>query len=281
MNIANLVQQKLVSDSPADLLLGTVVPSFITMSAAFQDGDKVFYSLRSGNDREIGYGTYNSGPNSITRDTLFEQVVSGVYDDTPATPIAGVAGDIVSCSPSIQGLTTHLPVWKRFPVHLGGPEGAYSVSAPGVAAVIGGIEQYQFDAAAIENVSVLATVPHDIEENTDLVVEVHWMPTSADTGLTRWGLEYFILSIEGSVLSATTIAAEKAGEGAANQHLVASFPAIVMPEPGAQLIGRLYRDATHVNDTYTDDATLLNVTGKYQASRLGTPNGVPNFYLWS
>lgn len=281
MNIANLVQQTISADSPADLFLGNAVSSFVTMNAAFQDGDKVFYSVKTGNDREIGYGTFNSGPNTITRNTLFEQVVAGVFDDAPATPLNVLTGSIVSCSPSIQGLTTHIASFNRLPAIQGLADGAYAVSSPDTGAILGNIEGYLFDASVIENIPVGFSVPHNIEEDTNLIFEAHFVPTTADVGVVRFGLEYFILAQENNVVSSSIIVAEGVTQGVTNQHLVAEFPAIVMPEPGSKLLGRFFREANHPNDNYVADVGYLGLDGKFQATRVGTPQGVPNFYNWN
>lgn len=279
MNIANLVQQKIISDSPAELLLGSPVPSFVTVSNAFQNGDKVFYSLRSGNNRETGYGTYVSSTNSISRDFLFEQLVSNIYDTSPVTPLTALAGDTVSCSPTVQGLTTHYPVYKREQFNLDTPNGAYGNAAPSISSAIGTVEAFHFSPTTTQSLGVSLSIPHTIEQNTELSVDVHWFPKSGNAGNVIWALEYFIVDYNGVVASTSTVSATENTQGITNQHLISSLSPINMSGPVSQLKGRLYRVGG--SDTFPDEVVLLNVTGAYKATRVGTPKSKTNNYSWS
>lgn len=55
-----------------DMFLQGTTPGFDTFSSFFSDQDTFFYAISSPNGYEIGYGTYNSGPNSITRTEVFK-----------------------------------------------------------------------------------------------------------------------------------------------------------------------------------------------------------------
>lgn len=115
-----------------------------------------------------------------------------------------------------------------------------------------------FDANTEEEVSHDIEIPHAYMAGEDIIPHLHWFPTTTDTGTVRFGLEYIIVSADGTVSTSTTIYAEDSGDGTANKRQDLSFAAIdgTSVNEGDQLYFRFFRDTDHANDTYTDDAIV-------------------------
>ena len=81
---------EITSTGTGDLSLGSADAGTFTFAASphFADGDQMLYRIDGTNGTEWGRGTYNSGPNTITRDTL-------VWSTT-GSAISTVSGDRVS-----------------------------------------------------------------------------------------------------------------------------------------------------------------------------------------
>jgi hypothetical protein len=114
-----------------------------------------------------------------------------------------------------------------------------------------------FDKATLEAVTFNIQIPHAHKLGTLLYPHVHWAPIDTGTGVVRWGLTYALADI-GSAFVGTTVYAEQAGGGVANVHQIADFTAIAGGAGvSAMLVCSLFRDAAHENDTYDNDAALL------------------------
>lgn len=138
--------------------------------------------------------------------------------------------------------------------------------------VSGGIEGWRFSAASVDMLHGSGEILHDYKEGSNLSAHVHWMPTSTNTGVVRWGLEYVWVNNNTIAGSPTTIYAEEAGFGTAWTHQRVSFPAITGAGKfiGSAFVFRLFRDGTHVNDTYTDAAALIQIGIHYESDTVGS-----------
>lgn len=116
--LANWVKETTTTTGTGTMTLAGAATGFIAFTDAFNDGDKVFYSIESGNNREIGVGTFTASGTTLSRDTILETLVSGTYDNTSPTAITLAGTSTVACTamqqiakPSPMG--TYLPSTKR------------------------------------------------------------------------------------------------------------------------------------------------------------------------
>lgn len=150
----------------------------------------------------------------------------------------------------------------------------------------GGISAYSFSATAIREAQVVFHIGHDYQPGGDVLLHTHWTTTGTNTGVCRWGFEYTIAKghnqSSGSVFPATTtVYAEQAASGTALKHMVTEISSSVTltnVEPDSLILVRVFRDATHANDTLTDAAFLLKADAHYETDRVCTLNRTPNFY---
>lgn len=100
ISLANWVEELTTTTGVGPLTLGT---NPITGSTTFLQGfgsgvTEVPYSIRSGNNRETGIGSFNGTTQVLTRTTVLTTLVSGVYDNTSPAPINVTGTSTVSCS---------------------------------------------------------------------------------------------------------------------------------------------------------------------------------------
>lgn len=123
-----------------------------------------------------------------------------------------------------------------------------------------GVFAFHFDKAAEEEVFFSVQFPHAMQLGSTIEPHVHWLPKDTDTGTVRWGLEYTWVDLNGTFGNTTIIYAEDAGDGTALKHQYASFGGVSgasITGVSSMMICRLFRDATHLNDTYDNDAIAL------------------------
>lgn len=281
---ANLVNQNVSTSGTGDLVLTTAVTGFTTIAAVFANNDKLFYSVIDGNNREVGLGTFDAVNGEITRDKIFETIVAGVFDNTSPTAISLSGTAVVSVSPSIQALTTHMPTWKRINSIPAQNDSPYA-DFPAFAVMIGGIKIPYFASAPANNESIQIIIPvgHDVAENTELFMGVHWAPNDNSAGVVRWGFEYGIAGFDVAYSAATTLTYEHSvAINSSNKQLLSEFAtSIVAAGPNSVIVGRLYRDTAHANDTYAGKAGLIQMSAAYQAKYIGTPGKNSAYWTWS
>jgi hypothetical protein len=129
-------------------------------------------------------------------------------------------------------------------------------------------------------------IDHDYALGTALYPHIHWSVNSALIGTVRWGFEYTIAKGHQQMAfgQTTTIYVEQTTTGTPHMHYIAEVSeANAIPglgiEPDTMILCRVFRDATHPNDTFDDQAFGVALDLHYQADRAATPNKVPNFYL--
>lgn len=100
---------------------------------------------------------------------------------------------------------------------------------------------------------------HDYKEGTDLRPHIHYVPTTSGAGNVKWNLEYSLASNNVTFPSTTTIAVVDTVSGIAWRHKAVEFPVISGAglTIGTQIMFRLFRNPSDVQDTYTGDAGLL------------------------
>lgn len=150
-----------------------------------------------------------------------------------------------------------------------------------VAGTSRGVYLYTFDnatASAEKEVFFTQQMPHSWDGGA-IRVHVHWVAaTTAGSSKVRWGLEYTWTDIGQTFGDTTTVYASTDYAGAtgttANQHTITSFAEIAPTSSqdgiSSVLIGRLFRNSSHADDTYTGDAGLLYIDTHFQMSSLGS-----------
>jgi hypothetical protein len=148
-----------------------------------------------------------------------------------------------------------------------------------------GVFAYLFDDSTIESLYLTFHVDHDFKVGTAWYPHVHWMPLTTGTGVVRWGIEwtYAPRTADPDSFGTTQFTyIEQAGAGVAYGHQVAEVadPGITLAgcEPDTVILARVFRDASHANDTYTGDVAGLFLDAHYQVDRYSTPNKAPDFY---
>jgi len=83
------------------ITLGVAIAGYCRFQDNFVTGDKVYYEIEDGNNREEGYGTLTSGtPWTLARTTISRTIVSGVFDNTSPAAITLTSSAIVGISGS-------------------------------------------------------------------------------------------------------------------------------------------------------------------------------------
>ena len=146
-----------------------------------------------------------------------------------------------------------------------------------------GVYLYTFDNATVANqkeVFFTQQMPHSWDGGP-INIHVHWIAaTTASSSKVRWGLEYCWADVGTAFGDTTLVYADTDYAGStgttANVHTITSFtpitPSSSQNDISSILIGRLWRDSAHANDTYTGDAGLLYIDTHFQMSSLGSDN---------
>jgi|SRR5210317_184871 len=74
--VKDRVQETTTTTGTGTVTLAGAVTGFQTF-AAVGDGNKTYYAITSGNDWEVGIGTYTSSGTTLSRDTILESSNSG------------------------------------------------------------------------------------------------------------------------------------------------------------------------------------------------------------
>jgi hypothetical protein len=148
------------------------------------------------------------------------------------------------------------------------------LSPPSFAAVLasGGLYGFTFSATTLEELHGSGEILHGYKEGTDLHCHVHWMPTTTNNGVVRWGLEYAWVDVNGVAGAPAIIYFNQAASGTVWQHHLAPLPTITGTgrKIGSAFIFRIFRDAANIADTYTGQAYLLQFGIHYEIDTVGS-----------
>ncbi len=131
-------------------------------------------------------------------------------------------------------------------------------------------------AANEEELFFVAQMPHHWKEESSIIAHVHWVPTTNDSGVVRWGLEYSITNIRGSsvLFPSTTIISDNSPtvNNDLNMHVRTVIGTIDMTgqKMSTMLLCRVFRNSSHVDDTYNADAALLEIDFHHLIDSLGS-----------
>lgn len=129
-------------------------------------------------------------------------------------------------------------------------------------------------------------IDHDYKMGTPLYLHVHWSTNATLTGTVRWGFEYTIAKGHQQMAfgPTKTVYVEQEVTGVQYMHYVGEVSdADAIPgtyiEPDTMILGRIFRDATHPNDTFNDQVFGVALDLHYQAAQIATVSKRPNFFL--
>lgn len=141
---------------------------------------------------------------------------------------------------------------------------------------------YSFGTNTMNQAWITFHIKHDYAVGTPIHLHTHWSTTGTDTGVCRWGFEYTIAKGHQQSQFGTTNSyyVEQQSLGVPYTHMVAETAGILSDElePDSLVLVRVFRDASHANDTLSDAAFLFTADIHYQCDRMSTKNRIPNFY---
>jgi hypothetical protein len=105
---ADLVQE-LTTTAGAGSVTLTQMTGWVRFNDRFSAADRVYYSIRDGNNWEVGFGTYN-GANVLARTTIIGTLAAGTWTSGGAALTLAGTGAIVR---AVVGETLLNTLWKR------------------------------------------------------------------------------------------------------------------------------------------------------------------------
>lgn len=143
-------------------------------------------------------------------------------------------------------------------------------AAPGTVNVVdANMKSFGFDGnASTEELFYHVDLQHDYVAGTDIIIHVHWMPSTANAGNVRFQWHYQWVE-SGGTFTAATLGAPTAvaAGGVAWADKRTDFTISGAGHTyNSRLLLRLFRDPTDGTDTYPDDAVLSSVGVHYTAN---------------
>lgn len=118
---------------------------------------------------------------------------------------------------------------------------------------------------------------HGLKAGSSPTFHCHWAHIiGAPSGSVKWNIEFSVArGYEAGVYPASTTLSVVQAAGAQFAHHITDDDEMVVEnsvelEPDAVIIGRVFRDPGDAEDTFTDDAYLIQVDMHYERDRLGT-----------
>jgi hypothetical protein len=161
-----------------------------------------------------------------------------------------------------------------------------SQNNPSWMVLFNGMQGLGFSANTMNQVWIDFHIDHDYAMGTNLYPHIHWCPTTNDSGVVRWGVEYTVAKgHQQQAFPATTLIYVEQTVQSNQQwvHFVAESSDLdsIAPtnvEPDTVIKIRFFRDAAHPNDTYPATVHAWQGDIHYQTARLSTINKSPNFF---
>lgn len=212
----------------------------------------------TGDYYEYGYNYYNLG----TDGTLAYS-----YNVNTKAQLNKNTEDIANLDTKIQDLKLFEDarfdgVWRDY--FISGLALGSGASAPDLITLggSGNISVYAFDGnATTEQLYGCLELDHDYKEGSDFTFHVHWCPTTTDVGNVKWGLDYRVMPLGGTLTAEvnTSLTVTAAGGTA----WAGKFSGVTISGTGRtigdQIAFRLYRNPTDGSDTYGADAAILTL----------------------
>jgi hypothetical protein len=126
---------------------------------------------------------------------------------------------------------------------------------------------------------------HNMNPQKPVFIHVHWLPADATAGIVRWGIELILANMMSGFTMTRTFYLEQAAAEVYPYHQIIECPeSEAIPgdtvQAGTLIKARLFRDATHANDTYTGDAFASFLNLHYRVDRNGTPHKLDGDLLY-
>lgn len=175
---------------------------------------------------------------------------------------------------------------------------AGGVSPPALTTFIGNIKLYAFTGTGPTAKDVYATthILHGIRPGSDINLHVHYSTNTTATASSKviWNVEWTLARGYGlgtfgdpavPSTSCGTMSVTSTVSVAPFVHHITSDAAMTIPTnaemtPDSVFLLRLYRDPTHVADTFDGNAFLIQVDFHYQRDRVGTTERNAPFGSW-
>lgn len=152
-----------------------------------------------------------------------------------------------------------------------------TVSAPSTATWDGDLEVYDFATGADNILAVMAKLPNNYREGSDLEFYADWMPSDGNAGNVQLELGYSV-SRNGTAMPAETVEAKtEAAPAVINQVTRTTFTAVTGTafKKDDNLLLKLKREGLHASDTYGGSIYLLAFGAKIQTEGTGHEKAHP------
>lgn len=148
------------------------------------------------------------------------------------------------------------------------------------------IQGLTFSSSTMNQVWVDFHIPHDYAMGTKVYPHIHFMPLTNNSGIVRWGIEYTVAKGhgQGTFPSTTTIyLLQTVPSNSRYKHFIIETDdtdaiSSLNLEPDSFIRTRIFRDASHSQDTLNGTVNAWQCDIHYQAERIGTMNRKPNFF---
>ena len=163
-------------------------------------------------------------------------------------------------------------------------------NAPTFAQFRDGIWAYQFAESTMNECWVNFHLNHEYIAETMIYPHIHWCTNLTNTGTVRWGYEYTIAQRSDGVptgavdfgATTTTYLEKTLSSNSQYKHILTE------PPDGTGISGtgmsvdtlilcRVFRDATHINDTFPGPVFMLAADVHHEVNVLATPNRIAPF----
>ena len=104
--LANWVKETTATTGTGPITLAGAASGFVSFDdhPEIRDGDTVRYAIEDGNNREVTEGVFTSSGPTLTRGTVIETLVSGVFDDSSPVAITLSGSATVSIVANVHNL---------------------------------------------------------------------------------------------------------------------------------------------------------------------------------
>lgn len=251
------------------------------LNADYLDGKDASEFATSGHDHDAAYAAtghnhdsaYSAAAHSHTALTGALQLggdssnhVAIATDGTLTLVGTARVWDDIRIEPVSRTIGTFAPTFEQWLTNGSGSRGVYL---------------YSFDDAASnaeKEIFFTLQLPHAWAQ-TAIHLHVHFVPAATvNSSAVRWGLEY-TWTEPNAVYGNTTLVYASVAEGTpanmtALTHYITEFapltPSATQDGFSSTLIGRLWRNSSHADDTYTDKVGLLYIDAHIELDKLGS-----------
>jgi len=115
--------------------------------------------------------------------------------------------------------------------------------------------------------------PHTRIDNSTLYPHFHWTYKTAGAGNVVWCMEYSCSSVDTIFPTTSTKCITQTANGLLKHHMTDMIHLENNLTASSMCSMRLYRNATNTNDTFTQDALLLEFDVHYLSYQIGEPDG--------